>query len=778
MKKIIICCLLIIFVIGVAAAGAGEKTIRFAYFEAGDYYLNKVFSREFKEQLRLLKPDSLEIIFEPYGYQSAEWDRQRCRVMARDLARMKNIDMVLAVGPWVVEDLLAADFDRPIIALEQYAVWERGLVDKAGRPIADNLTINVQPLQIDKDLQLLGRLFSPKKVGMFYFPSGDEFEKVKSRAEKAVAQYGAELIAPYDTTASGMFSHFGSYTQVVRRVDALYLPPMYSMHLDQMNQFIENTRYDRLPTVTAEGFLTVEKGIAASGQQRAYIQLARFAAHKTLKIINGATPADLPTIYEPGEQICLNETTLNRLNRELPRRIMKDAAIVRAPAADTMLVYTLSQAIEAALHDNSGHQAILRRFDQAAASARNAHNVYWPELEISAGMAAADENYPAALYNPILNRKYFAAIDLEQTLFSYSALKTVGAAKKDIELSRLDAGQERLKLKQAVVSAYLAVLAAEEKISRLEELLNRIRQYRENARLDAFMRGRDTSDVYIFESYFIGTELDCRRARMDRDIARIILGTLLNRPDHDNIILDKSEFAADVMVLMTNKYESYISDARLKRALEDYFVRAATGKSIGLEQYSLRLESQRDRIAANKGWFWPEVSLRAGLSTGEQFFDDPDDPHTIWSIGGLLRWPLHLWGKSRNEGRALRYEMESLEYAKDSLRFAVAEKVQTRLYEFLACLDILPGVFDHRRTVKAGLEDFYKSYSEGTLATGDMAVMLDKYIASEIRAAAGIYDFYLKYNDLMGAAGTGYLVHGSNEENEFYFGLEKYLGIR
>lgn len=777
MNKIRICILVSILLIA-ASLGAEVNTVRFAYFEAGDYYLNKVFSREFKEQLQLIKTDSLDIVFEPYGYQSAEWNRQRCRVMARDLARMKNIDMVLAVGPWVVEDLLAAGFDLPIIALEQYAAWERGLVDRTGRPVADNLTINVQPLQIDKDLNLMGRLFAPKKVGLFYFPSGDEFDKVKARAEIIVARYGAELVAPFDTTVAGLFSHFGSYSQVLREIDALYLPPMYSMHLEQMNQFVENTRYDRIPTITSEGLLTVEKGLAASGQQRSYIQLARFSAHKTLKIIDGAVPADLPTIYEPDEKICLNEETLNRLNLDLPRQITKDAVIVPASAADTVPVYTLSQAIDAALQNNFGHQAILKRLDQAAASARQAHGAYLPKLEIGAGVAAADEEHPAALYNTVLNRKYFAGIEFEQTLFSYSALKAIGAAKKDIEFSRLDASRERLKLKQAVVSAYLAVLAANEKLERLEELLNRVRQYRENARIDAFMKGEDTTDVLVFDGYFIGLELDHRRARADRDIARVILATLMNRPDYDNLVLDRAEFSPDVMVQMTYKYESYVTDTRQKRALADYLIKTAVDKSIGLEQSGLRIESQNQRLAANKGWYWPEISLRAGLSTGEQYYYDPDDPHTIWTIGGVLRWPLHFWGKSASESRALHHELESLEYARDSLRFAVAEDVSTRLHEFLAGVDILPGVFDYRRTIKAGLEDYYVLFSEGRITTADMALMLDKYITAEIQAAENMYDFYRAYNDLMGAAGTGYLVHGSDDENAFYLALEKFLGLR
>jgi outer membrane protein TolC len=244
------------------------------------------------------------------------------------------------------------------------------------------------------------------------------------------------------------------------------------------------------------------------------------------------------------------------------------------------------------------------------------------------------------------------------------------------------------------------------------------------------------------------------------------------------MILDRTEFTLDVMVQMTYKYEEYVADARKRRALTDYFIGAAVNKSVGMKQYSLRIEAQRERLAAGKGWFWPDISLRAGASVGEQFAYDPDDPHTILTVGGLLRWPLQFWGKGKSETRALDYGLESLQYAKDSLRLAAAGGVTARLQDFLAYLDILPDVYDYRRTVKALAEEEYKYYSEGKMTGADMALALDKLTSAEVQAAQSVYDYYRAYSDLLNAAGTGYMIHGSDEETAFYLGLEEYLGLR
>jgi len=111
--------LLIILFPGTAHPQGGKRTINVGYFEGGAYFLHKAIMGELREYLDNLSGEQYEIVFDPFGYKSAEWNRNICRAMAGDLVRKKNLDIIIAAGPWVVEDLIGAGFDKPIVAIHQ-----------------------------------------------------------------------------------------------------------------------------------------------------------------------------------------------------------------------------------------------------------------------------------------------------------------------------------------------------------------------------------------------------------------------------------------------------------------------------------------------------------------------------------------------------------------------------------------------------------------------------------------------------------------------------------
>ncbi|MEW5925084.1 MAG: hypothetical protein AB1746_13950, partial [Candidatus Zixiibacteriota bacterium] len=172
MKKIV----LYIFALALLSASVvfaqnAKRVIKVGYFEAGQYFSHKILSTAIKDALDEMAGDSLDFIFDPTGYRSAEWKREICRSYGRDYARMKDINIVIAAGPWVVEDLLAAGYKGAIVAICQFDPLEQGLIDNAGRPVAQNLTVTYHPGKIESDIETIQKLFSPRRIGFLYFAS-------------------------------------------------------------------------------------------------------------------------------------------------------------------------------------------------------------------------------------------------------------------------------------------------------------------------------------------------------------------------------------------------------------------------------------------------------------------------------------------------------------------------------------------------------------------------------------------------------------------------------
>ncbi|UCD16713.1 MAG: TolC family protein [Candidatus Zixiibacteriota bacterium] len=771
--------LITVFFAGSDIAGAqAVKTVRFSYFEPGPYYLHKVVSREFKKQLEIFKGDSLEIYFEPYGYRSAEWDREQCRAMARDLARLKDIDMVLAVGPWVVEDLLAAGFDRPIIAMHQFDPEAQGLVDRSGTPVAPNLTVNWRPNKINKDMAVLQRLFPSRRIGLLYFWSGDEFDRVKDKVARAAAAYGAEVIAPADTTRGGYFNHFSSYNKLLRKVNVLYLPPMWGVKLDQLRQFFSSAEYDRVPTLASEGILIVEKGAAAASCIRPYKSAARFTASKAIKIAFGARPSSLPTVLDEVESICVNPATLGKMGKTLSREVLKNVKLLPAPPADTTPHYTLGRALKQAVGESIALGAVGQRYEMTIAEVKRARASLYPHLHFELSAATSDNGRNATLFNPVLNRKYATEVIADQTLFSYKALKSVEVARKNLEIAARNREQAQRDLKHAVTVSYLAVLKAEDMVSVLEKNMDRFQEHWELSVANYRMGYGDTTDITFFEEQYINVTISLARAKHELRIARIILNMLLNRPNQVEMVLDRSEFSSETMVLMVRKFEEYIDREDLQRRLEEYLVNAGINNSTAMSVSSLSIDRQGSLIARNKGRYYPEVDLRARYSYGEEFDRLPGVPRGAWTIGARLRLPL-LSGFDRSyEGRALRAELEELQYARDTLRLSQAQGIRNKLSNLLLHVNTLPLVFSSRRLSLSILESMFDKYSRQLLSAIDLIAAESDRTDREMAAINNMYGFYIAYCELMRAIGVEYMVHGSEEETAFYRDLEEYLGLR
>ena len=103
--------LLVLLSIFLSPTNAKEiKRFNIGYFEAGQYEVHAILREEYFKQLENLLPDNIQIVSIPEGYRSADWNREQSKKMAQQLCEIKHLDFILAVGPWVVQDLLEAGF--------------------------------------------------------------------------------------------------------------------------------------------------------------------------------------------------------------------------------------------------------------------------------------------------------------------------------------------------------------------------------------------------------------------------------------------------------------------------------------------------------------------------------------------------------------------------------------------------------------------------------------------------------------------------------------------
>lgn len=745
------------------------KAVRIGYFESGPYYMHKLMMNDLHRYLENMSGESFRIIFEPFAFRSAEWNRNICRAMAGDLARMKNIDLVIAAGPWVIEDLLEADFDRPILGIYQYEPELRGLVDSTGRPTAKNLTLTYYPDKIISDLSAMKDVFNRERVGFLYFPSGHEFDSVAVKAEEIGRQLGMEILPSESYSPDGRFSFFLALDKIRGEIDALYVMPLWGMDLEMLREFFVQVHFDNIATFTSDGFAIVEKGAVAANCGRAYQSEALFTADKIKKIINGAVAADLPTRLDEVRTLCLNLEEADNIGLTLARRNLLRARIVPSTPGDAVPRLNISQAIEQAVTENADLHAIEQVYGQAVAEAKKAHAAnYYPRLSLRAGAAETDIANDASLYNRFLNREYFADVIVDQNIFSYPAIKAIDIARKNREINKVDLEKAQFDLRHTVTVAYLSVLRDEDKVSACLEIADRLREYRETATVNYVMGKTDTLDITRINQRLTDAIIKLADARNELRVSRTILNILLNRPADYEYVLHREEFDDDIMVATVRELEYYISDAGRQKKLEQFFVEFGIDNSLEMNKADLSVGLHRDLISQNKAWYFPNISLRAKYSYSNDFNTFDDGWHDNWTIGGIINFPIAFGGQRQQQGKILKGRLDEILYKKDALRLELMGEILTVSDNLFTRMVTLPMQYDSRNTAKNNLALMEDNYRSGRGSFEELS-RLEKILADkEMTLLDDRFGFFNAYAELFHTLGLSYLTYGSPGEAEFH----------
>ena len=765
-------CFLLLIIQSVTVFG---RTAKVGYFEGGPYFMHKVVLAELKGYLESMKSDDLKIIYEPYAYFSADWDREKCRAMARDAARLRDIDIIIAAGPWVVEDLLEAGYEKTIVAVYQFAPEIEGLIGSNGVPVASNLTVDNQAERTAADMKAIQDLFPTQRVGVLYFAPEEQAAVLREKIQNMLIDYGAWVHGASEYSNRGLYSFFKSFQAVRNKIDVLYLPPLWGMDLEQIRQFYVETQYAGIPTFSSEGFLQVEKGATASGGNRPDRVLAKFSAYKILRILDGAEPSSLPTSIQPVQALCLNLESANKLGITFRRNHIVNSRTIAPNSSDTIPRYRFHDAVRQALVENSTMLQKECAYQRVLAEAKKAAGEFYPSINLMVSSATSDNTLKASEYNRWLNRKFYADFILDQKIFSFSSIKAIEIAGKRSEMGEISLRQAELDLSYAVTVAYLSVLENEEQVAVYEEIVSLYRDYWELAAAGYKMGLADSTDIPLLEEHQVKAKIRLHEALNELRISRIVLNVLLNRPGHDNLVLDREEFGLERLYHMARQFENYVVDASAQKRFEEYLISKGIAGATDMEIADLSIAIQNKKISINKYRFLPEVRLRAKYTYGEEFSGIYEGNEDTWTFGGMVHFPLFSGEQWRGRGRALQEELRQLYFGKDVMRFSHVENIMAEADRFATRLSTLPMRYYVGNLSESNLESWYAGYESGEATIFELLRAVENKATAALDLIEDRNFFFMSYVDLLYAIGQAYPPWRSDEERRLWDEMDEYM---
>ena len=667
---------LVVPVVLVTSVSAGD-TFRIGFFEGGAYPAHTEFRNFYREQLKAMAPAGFEVVFDPDGFQSAEWDRDASRRAARTLAANKAIDLVVAIGPWTVEDLLAAGFDRPIVAVFRYDPAAEGLLDAQGRPLYDNLTVRVKPGKVVNDLRMLGALTPIKKLGFLYFPSADESDAVVEQMATVTGTFDMDLATATGYDRKGTFAYFKAY-QSLGRVDAVYLPPLWGCDSDKIRQFYAMLARDQVVAFSSEGAYHALRGALAAGSAESALEVAHYQAWKTVRIMAGVVPADLPTRLEDSPRLTINESVARELGLDLNFTTGPGLYVIDGPPSDDVERLTVIDAVSLALSQNQSLQAARSRLEAARDKVGETAAGYRPQLNLNGSALRYDRN---TLNNhPRYDRtRYQAGLEIRQELLSLDVLADIRTASRRSDVVENEVRRAALDLELAVTAAFLDVLLAEQTRQLDRSQLSNTDDCHRLARLKLELDESSAAEVWRLEEESLKAAAVLRRDEARVRIARIVLNTLIGRPSDFPFVIDWQHFSDDRFFREQFALDQFkATSGQWGRSIWTLLNKLAeTNPELTGEE--LRIAVSEAEVARNRAGLWPRIGFVAGLEMADELTERTDwkESNPTWSFGATLDLPLYLGGRRTRERSRLRAELASQEAARDQTRLEAVSELKT-----------------------------------------------------------------------------------------------------
>ena len=747
MRKSLILYALVLGITGIALLHGSQgntRTVNIGYFEGGPYPTHNLLRDEYLKQLHAILPDTIQIVTIPHGYRSADWKRANSKMMARELAHLRQVDMVMAFGPWAIYDLLEAGFDKPIIGMHQFDVKLDGLLNEQNRPIKDNLIVCWQPDRLTRDFTILSKLTDKRKLGFLYFPADTLNPVVREYVNQTAALFGFVMAYGEGYNNDSTYAFFKAYHQINHRIDILYLPPLWGLESNLVRSFFEEINQERKPGFIAEGSLILEKGALATADYYAVIAQARFFAERTKQIIFGATPASLPVIFTPDFTMAVNGQTAAKCGISISENIKSFYYVIDPPPDESATRFTLSDALFKASQQNPSYLAALDYEHSARFATDLKKRYFYPRLQARAMYQYLDDNTVYNSYDYYNNEQAKLSMELSQPLFSLRKRREISSSTIAAELSSTRKIETQMELEKTLSHAFLACL-------RYESLRQNAINYRKI--IDYYLQLSQARNVLGENQTVPIARLETYRSKINRTLldieqnlrnSKVHFNALMNLPGDAPFTLDESGFSENDLFTFEGPILDKLDNQMIQNQVMDTLLKKAFTQHPFLQSARSELSLEKSRLKEIEAGKYPSLNLNASLHYADRlrqtlFFDEK---HTTWSIGGSLDIPLFDGGERHKKSRQIQSEISAREYEVDDAGLEVMKAVRSAFNTLISKAFTITAAYKAKTYSVTARDEITDQYTQGEISLTEFFTVLTEANEADVAFINSRYEYY------------------------------------
>lgn len=255
--------------------------------------------------------------------QNAQGDVSNCETIANTLVN-EGVDLIFANATPAAQAVAAKTSDIPIVITSVTDPESSGLVSSNDKP-GGNVTGTSDLTPVEQQIDLLMQLIpDAKTIAIMYNNSEDNSIFQADIARKYAESKGLKTT---DFTVSDSSQIQSVAESMVGKVDAVYIPTD-NLLAEGMANVTQVTNANHLPVIVGESGMCENGGLATYGID--YYNLGVKAGEMAVKVLEGASPADMPIEYLPAEEceLSINMTAAEQLGITIPDDIKAKAKVV------------------------------------------------------------------------------------------------------------------------------------------------------------------------------------------------------------------------------------------------------------------------------------------------------------------------------------------------------------------------------------------------------------------------------------------------------------------
>ena len=729
-------------------------------------------------ELKALVGSEIDVRFPEESTLVGDWSFEATGDAVRSLLGDPSVDLVIAWGVLASQTACCVGTpEKPLIAPLIIDVDLQNVPFVDGTSGVHNLSYvtfqdnTAYELRVFRDIVPFDRV-----VFLAQYAILDALPELEDRTRRLLAPLGIEAsyVKVRDSAAEALAA-------IPDDAQAVYVWPQFQFSEDEMLALVQGLKTLRLPTFAALADSAFEAGLLATMTSDDFFRrLSRRVALNAQRILLGEDASELPVDFPVRSRLRLNVATAQAIGVSPRWEMLIEADVIGSEDLEGFESISFDEAVREAVDANLDIRAQNRALAASAQDAARARALRWPQLDVSLGGAAIDDDRGGPVG---AERSVSGSLGLSQVIYDDSLSANV-AIQDQLQLGRRAAlRQLQLDVALETATAYVNLLRSVSLAEVQRTNLDLTRSNLERAEIRQSVGAANPAEVYRWQNQIANDRRALIDARAATQQAEIALSRLLARP------LDSSYRAVEVdlddPLLITGeaRLEGYLETPEHFRTFSDFTVSEGLLNAPELEQLRTAREAEERRLAtAERAFYLPQVVLQGSL---EEVFSEggagaglepPDD--TSWSLSLGASLPIFKGGSRRADRIQSEETLARLEHELQATSDLIEQRIRIAMLATRASFAGIELTEEAANAARRNLDLVADAYGRGAVSIVDLLDAQGSTLLADQAATNAVHDFLVDLMELQRAADQFDFFTSPSARSEWFVRLQRYFEDR